>query len=1060
GAVKSLMGKIKNLSLCCTLAIIYFLSAKLGLTFAFEQANVSPVWPPTGLAIAALLYFGYQLWPGVFFGALLLGISIDTPIIPAILISIGNTLEALAASFLILKLIHKYPFYSIKSIFTFSALILLTTVISATIGVGSLYFSTLITEQQVILLWTTWWLGDAVGGLLFTPLLLTLVRKPAFAIDKSRFYELTALVACSIISTFVVFSTAMTLNQIHYAFAFFLIPTIVWSALRFYQHGASCIIMFYALVAIYSTLQDNGPFTVSTANESLLLLQSFIAIIMVTALALAASASETKRIENQLLDTQGNLRQLLEERTEALDDSRSELNAAVGRSEACAVSMRKLLQASMLSSGEPCFNGITKELAQIYNTDYAFIGVFADNSQLTIRTLSLWCKNKHIDNFSYPLKDTPCQDVLDFKMELIERDVATQYPNDPLLIEMNIESYFGAPIISSTGTNLGIVVVMDSQSMEVSDWVKPTLNIIATRVSFELERNQAKQELQLAASVFKETAEAIIICDKQQRMLRVNPAFTRITGYSAKEAIGQTPKLFTSDRHSRGFYQSFWQIVDATGSWQGEVWDKRKDGKVFPCWQTITAVRDKQGQVKQYIGVFSDISSKKQAEEQIYHLAHFDILTGLPNRGLFIEQLGQAMKKAAVEQHSLALLFMDLDHFKLVNNAADHSTGDILLMHVADRLRKFANNNVVVSRLGGDEFTILLKNMTTEQEVSKLAQDILKELSTPFKLAPNEVIVSASIGICTYPNDADSAHELLRNADTAMYKAKESGRKKVKFYTPDMNRKAKQRVEIEQSLRLAIKEQQFVLHYQPQVQLSTGRVIGVEALVRWQHPQQGLLSPYYFIPIAEESGLIVPLGEWILEEACHQFVRWQKQGIELNHMAVNLSARQFVNNDIEATVKKVLTKTGIRPEHLELELTESMLMKNVEQTIATMNRLRQMGIALSIDDFGTGYSSMAYLKHFPIDKLKIDKSFIDDLLNASADAAIVNSTISLAHGLGLLVIAEGVETAEQAAYLKAHNCEEIQGYYFSVPYPGDSPGLLALFNGETPKISAMAKPEC
>lgn len=1035
------MNKIKYLTLCLILSVIYFLAAKLGLTFAFAQANVSPIWPPTGLAIAAVLFFGYQIWPAIFFAALAINLATSTPLIAATGIATGNTLEAVVGGFLILKFIGHYPFDSIKTTLTFSALILLATTISATLGVVSLLLTSVIDTQQMVLLWSTWWFGDAAGGLVFTPLLLTLLRKPRFVLNKTRGYELAALLACIALSTVMVFNPTFSGINGHHTFAFFLIPTIVWAALRFYQHGATAVIVFYSLAATYCTIQGVGPFVVADTNASLLLLQGFIAIMVVTVLTLSASVDETKRIEAQLHQTQNNLRQLVTERTQALNDTHKALNKAADHRKATDESMRKLLQASALPSNEQYLHNISKELAKIYHTQYAFIGVFSNSQKTSIRTLSVFSGDQHIDNFCYELYQTPCQDVLDLKMEFIEQDVAQLYPNDQLLVQMNIESYFGTPIIAPDNQILGIIVVMDTKPMQVDNWVAPILSLIANRVSFEIERDIANQELKLAASVFKETAEAIIICDAKRRIVRVNPAFSQITGYSAKETIGQTPSLFISGKHPQIFYESFWQAIDQTGSWQGEMWDKRKNGEIFPVWQTITAVCDQQGQVKQYISVFNDITSQKHAEEQIYHLAHFDILTGLPNRSLFIEQLQLAMEKAQREQQSLALLFMDLDHFKLINDSADHCAGDILLTQVAERLRKFVNDKVIISRLGGDEFTILIKNVEDDHQIKTLAQKILTQMSTPFKLDAIEVMVSASIGYCSYPKDAESAYELLKNADIAMYKAKEAGSKKYQRYHPQMNGKAQQRLQIEQELRIAIKEEQFVLHYQPQVQLSSHQVIGCEALVRWDHPQKGLLGPAYFIDIAEQSGLIVPLGNWILEAACLQFIRWQQQGINLAHVAVNLSARQFINHDLEKAVIRVLDKTGMNPSQLELELTESMLMENVEQTIDTMNRLKTMGIQLSIDDFGTGYSSMAYLKHFPIDKLKIDKSFINGLPNTSQDAAIVNSTISLAHGLGLTVIAEGVETAQQLNYLKAHACEEIQGYYFSIPYPGDDPRL-------------------
>jgi diguanylate cyclase (GGDEF)-like protein/PAS domain S-box-containing protein len=1042
------MKQSKHLVLCLLLGVIYFLSAKLGLSFAFEQANSSPIWPATGLALAALLYFGYRIWPAILFGSFALNYSADTALLPSILIALGNLFEALTGYFLVLKFVGRYPFDTVKSTLRFVAVVFVATMISATIGVGALLGFDATGQQNLLLLWTTWWLGNVVGALVITPLLLTLAIKPRIEFTLMRLYESMAILSCAVLTAWVVFNNWTDMTASH-SLSFLLIPTIVWAALRFYQHGATGIILLYTSIAIYSTLNGYGPFVATSANESLLFLQTFMAIIVITALALSASVDETKRVETQLNEARANLEKQVKTRTSQLSCANEELLTQVGHRQQSSESMQRLLDASSLPSDEQYFHAITKELTQIYNCHYSFIGVFDNNTMKNIRTLSLRVGNQHQDNFSYALANTPCHDVLNNKMQLIPCNAPALYPNDDLLIQMGIESYFGAPILSPTNQTLGIVAVMDTKPMILGEWVRPVLGLLANRVSFELEREKSAHEIQLAASVFKETVEAIMICDNQKRILRVNPAFCHMTGFSAQEVIGKTPQELESKKQGEAYYQAFWCSIDKSGTWQGEIWHKRKNDKAFPCWQTIKAVTGNQQKIKQYITVFSDITNKKQAEEKIYRLAHYDVLTGLPNRSLFIDQLDRALENARLCNQTLGLLFMDLDHFKLVNDSAGHSTGDELLVKVADRLRKFVTKKVVISRFGGDEFTVLMRDIDSSQAIQSLGQAILNELTPPFTLDNKEVMISASIGYCCYPTDAQNAHELLKNADIAMYKAKEDGRQNIKQFTPKMHLKAKQRVEVEHQLRIALKQNQFVLHYQPQVEFDSGKVVGCEALVRWLHPEKGMIPPNDFIPIAEESGLIVPLGDWVLEQACRQFILWQQQGVKLNRMAVNLSPRQFANHDLEGVIKQVLSDTGMKPENLELELTESMLMENVELTIETMNRLKLLGIQLSIDDFGTGYSSMAYLKHFPIDKLKIDKSFIDDLLVAPQDAAIVNATINLAHGLGLVVIAEGVETEEQVGYLQAHQCEEIQGYYFCRPYPADSPILLDVFEMET-----------
>lgn len=1029
------MASVKFIWLTIIVSIAYFLFAKLGLYFAFEQANTSPIWPPTGLAIAVVLYFGYKLLPAIFIGALAVNLTTSISILSSLFIGIGNTAEAAIASFIILKVVHNYPFSSIKSTLSFTAITLICTTVSASIGIFVLFIDNVISANNFIESWFTWWLGDAVGGLVFGSLLLTYFYHTDFTFDERKFYEGITLLIFSLISAYVVFHHWDGIEQPRYSLSILLLPTIVWAALRFYQRGATSIVILYTLISIYSTLKGQGPFVTENISESLLVLQLFMAIILITALTLAASIDENKQISTQLNNAYSEQEKLVIERTQALTESNTQLINEIQQRQHYNELLKELLVASSLPSNEHYYQSVTTTLTQMYQTQFAFIGIFENELHNSIKTLSVCSGEQHIQNFIYELKHTPCQNVLDLKMELISSNVTQHYPKDKLLVDMKVEGYFGVPIISSMNEMMGLIVVMDTKAMIIQNWVQPVLKVIAKQVSHEIERSNTKQELQLAASVFDETVEAIIIYGAQKQILRVNPAFSKITGYSAQEALGKSPKLLRSEKHSPLFYKELWQSLIVKDTWQGEIWNKRKNNEIFPCWQTITVVKNDKNKIIQYISVFSDISKKKADKEQIFQLAHFDILTGLPNRTSFIKQFSQILEVAYKQQSSLALLFMDIDHFKLINDLSGHSIGDLLLIQIAKRLEKLSNENIIVSRFGGDEFVFLFKNYGSIAKLENFSQRILQELSFPFILNSQETFISASIGYCIFPEDSQDVKGLLKNADIAMYAAKATGRNQVKRFTAEMNFEALQRVEIEHELRNALKEQQFEIYYQPQLQLSNSQFIGCEALVRWQHPQKGLLAPNFFIHIAEESGLIVPLGNWVLEKACNQFVQWQKQGFKLNHIAVNLSARQFFDQDLDLTIRQILQRTGMNAAALELELTESMLMENVEQTIITMDKLRLIGIQLSIDDFGTGYSSMAYLKHFPLDKLKIDKSFIDDLLISKKDNELVNSMITLAHGLGLLVIAEGVETLEQLSYLKTQQCDEIQGYYFSKPHP-------------------------
>jgi diguanylate cyclase (GGDEF)-like protein/PAS domain S-box-containing protein len=771
-------------------------------------------------------------------------------------------------------------------------------------------------------------------------------------------------------------------------------------------------------------------------------------------LIVAASEDERQQIHGQLEQSRLKLEERVVQRTRELQHANVKLEREVRQREHTADALRSLLSATALYTDEAFLRGCARDLAAIYGVRYALIGVFADDSQTSIRTLAVWAGDDFADNFTYDLEGSPCQDVLDLNMELLPEGAARQYPRDELLIQMGIDSYFGAPLLSPDNRLMGLVSVMDDKPMALQPWSQPMLGIYANRIAQEYDRKMTSDELKLAASVFNESVEAIMIADSNGVILRVNPAFSRITGYSAAESIGQNPRLLRSAHHGQEFYRDFWHNLLEQGNWQGEIWNRRKSGETFPAWQTITAVYDSEGQVARYIAIFSDITDRKLSEERIFHLAHFDVVTGLPNRAAFQNHLERAIVHAERRHKQLSLLFLDLDHFKLINDTSGHPAGDELLRQVAGRIQSLVREDDIVARLGGDEFTLLLPDVDDDRVAAMVCEKILGDLARPFRLGQDEMVVSCSIGVASYPGDGRDSATLLKNADAAMYQAKARGRNNFQFYTAEINARAQQRLSLESAMRRGMENGEFLLHYQPQVNIESGHIIGVEALLRWQHPEQGLISPATFIPVAEDSGLIVPLGEWVMREACRQHQQWIDAGMPLMRMAVNLSARQF-NTHLVHMVAGAIRATGVNPEYLELELTESIIMENVEATVDTLYELRDMGVYLSIDDFGTGYSSMAYLKRFPIDKLKIDQSFIRDLARDADDAAIVSATIAMAHSLNLTVIAEGVESLQQLQFLQAHGCEEMQGYYFSRPLPAEDISQL-LQQGHSLKPSDLA----
>ena len=550
-------------------------------------------------------------------------------------------------------------------------------------------------------------------------------------------------------------------------------------------------------------------------------------------------------------------------------------------------------------------------------------------------------------------------------------------------------------------------------------------------------------------------ADGVIIYDASRCIVSVNRAFTTITGYEAHEVLGLPSAALRSDDHGKTFYESLWRIVDERGLWQGEMTRRRKNGEVYPILCSVSAVRDQTGAVKNYVTVFHDISSFKQYEEKLEFLAHHDALTQLPNRALFHDRFAASLLRARRNQNAVAVLFIDLDRFKNINDSLGHSMGDELLLEVSRRVQSCVRDTDVVARLGGDEFTVLLDSLDNSESAANVAQKLLHALSAPFTMQGHELVVTGSIGISCYPQDGHEVDVLLKNADTAMYQAKAKGRNAYQFFSADMNARAYENLVMTSELRRAVEQQEFLVHYQPRFRLDTAEITGLEALVRWQPAGQKLRMPGSFIALAEETGLIVPLGGLVLRAACHQLQKWRARGAKHIRMAVNLSPRQFRQADLARTVASVLAETGLPGDALELEITEGVIMEDPAQASSILQELRAMGIAISVDDFGTGYSSLNYLKRFPLNFLKIDQSFVRDMERQPADVAIVRAVIDLAKGLGLTVIAEGVEREEQRNLLRLFRCEEAQGYYFSKPYPPQDIEHL-LFSSPTLSVNSTA----
>jgi diguanylate cyclase (GGDEF)-like protein/PAS domain S-box-containing protein len=569
---------------------------------------------------------------------------------------------------------------------------------------------------------------------------------------------------------------------------------------------------------------------------------------------------------------------------------------------------------------------------------------------------------------------------------------------------------------------------------------------------------RAERERRVALEVLRSMSEAVAVIDLDFRFISVNPAFSRITGYSEEEVIGQNSRLLDSSQHSAEFYRRVRDVLERTGHWAGEMWQRRKDGEEFLGWIEMSEVRDAMGLRSHFVAVVNDITDKKRAEQELRYLANYDTLTGLPNRALLSERLGRAIVRARRQETRVAVLFLDLDRFKDINDSLGHAAGDRLLKAAATRLQATVGASDTVARLGGDEFTVVLEDVESIPAVERMAREILTAFSMPLEVDErHDVSITPSLGISLYPDHALVPTDLLKFADTAMYQAKAEGRNTYQIYNETMDAESRRRATILASLRKALDRGEFRLVYQPRMALADGRITGVESLLRWHSAELGEINPTVFIPLAEESGLILQIGDWVLSEALQTLKRWRSHGLNEISIGVNVSVLQLLRGNLPEQLRNLIQELGVPANRIELEVTESMVMQNAEQTTTVLNELRKLGVTLAIDDFGTGYSSLVYLKRLPIDTLKIDKEFIGDLTRDPDDEAITATVITMGHSLGLNVIAEGVESEQQLSYLREQGCDEIQGFWLSVPL--DAHRCLAFIRSWQPAtVAAIPAP--
>ncbi len=1078
------------------LALVYFVTAKIGLSLPLLEHSVTVFWPPSGIALAALMLYGYRLWPGVFFGVLCVYWFSGWPLLPVFGIATGATLEALLGAYLLNRLqdfsVNLTESKDILRLIWRGAVI--STLAGAVIGTLCLIWAGGIKWTQYAQTMLFWWMGDALGVVLFTPILIAFLAHRPFAWTSAYRREAVLMFTILLVMCCLIFTDiGKELFGMQFR-VFVLLPMIVWAALSFNSRTVGVVLLIFSFASLFSAVSGQGYFGISSLSN-VVDLWGFLIILGILGVTLSAANYHRNRAHFNLERSENSLKRaqhVSKTGSWELDIVKNKLKWSeetyriFGMDKDSPLSLEIFFKCifpddvgKVAAAWEAALHGESYNIEHriLVQGEIKWVREQAeldfeanDTAVFALGTVADISEGKQAEAAlieSRLSQQAIIDTALDAVIQMDEKGVikgwnaqATRmfgWKQEEAIGRLWQETIF-AQYSPGTDQNELLRVLSGGESEKLKsrfeiegmhrDGHPLTIELSVTQFKIDgkttcsafirdvTQRKQEEDQLRLAAKVFESTNEAILVTDANNNILAVNDAFTDMTGYTFDEVRGRNPRLLASGEHDAEFFRKMWKSINKLGSWQGEIIDKNKSGRNFYKHLSINTVRNGQDIVTHYVSISSDISARKEYDKNVHSLAYYDVLTGLPNRTLLRDRLGQLIVTSHRDKTQFALLFLDLDRFKYINDSMGHSVGDKLLQSVAIRLQECVREGDTVSRIGGDEFVLLLREID-EHGVSLVADKLLKSLATPFNLNGQEISTYASIGIALYPLHASDSDVLMKNADAAMYNAKENGRNNYKFFKPEMNFRANQVFLMEKDMRVALDQDQFMLVYQPQVDLASGEVCGAEALIRWKHPEKGLVPPVDFIPVAEETGQIVQIGEWVLRTACWRFATWQKQGLPHIPVAVNLSIRQLRQPNLAEVVESVLKETGLEPKYLELEITEGIMMGDPKAAMEFLARMRKLGVQMSIDDFGTGFSSLSYLKNLPVNKLKIDQSFVRDIDTDQSDAAIIRSIISLGHRLEMSVIAEGVETLEQLDFLRLRGCDEVQGYYFSRPLAAD-----------------------